>query len=74
MSWNPSTSVNTPQAQIEYRIYVNGILELDSDTIGQTTQVYVFPNGTGDPQPVYVVAVDQYGNVSPPSNTVNIDF
>jgi chitodextrinase len=74
MSWTPSTSVNTPQAQIEYRIYVNGIHEIDSDTIGQTTQVYVFPDGTGDPQPVYVVAVDQYGNVSPPSNVVLIDF
>jgi hypothetical protein len=74
VSWNPSTSVNEPQSQIYYRIYVKGIHEVDADTIGQTTEVYVFPDGTGDPQPVYVVAVDQYGNVSAPSNTLMVDF
>lgn len=74
VAWNPSTSVNEPQSQIYYRIYVNGIHEVDADTIGQTTEVYVFPDGTGDPQPVYIVAVDQYGNVSPPSNVLDIEF
>ncbi len=74
VSWTPSTSVNEPQSQIYYRIYVNGIHEVDADVIGQTTQVYVFPDGTGDPQPVYVVAVDQYGNTSAPSNILMVDF
>jgi hypothetical protein len=74
MSWNPSTSPNEPQSQIEYEVFVNGSHEVDSDVIGQTSQVYVFPNGAGDPQSVYVVAVDQYGNVSPPSNVVEIEF
>jgi hypothetical protein len=74
VSWNPSTSPYEPSSAIYYRIYVNGIHEVDADTIGQTTQVYVFPDGSGDPQPVYVVAVDQYGNVSPPSNILSIEF
>jgi len=74
LSWNPSTSPNEPQSQIEYEIFVNGSNEVDSDVIGQTSQVYVFPNGPGDPQSVYVVAVDQYGNVSPPSNVLEIEF
>jgi len=74
MSWNPSTSPNEPQSQIEYELFVNGANEVDSDVIGQTSQVYVFPNGPGDPQSVYVVAVDQYGNMSPPSNVVEIEF
>jgi hypothetical protein len=74
LSWNPSTSPNEPQSQIEYETFVNGSNEVDSDVIGQTSQVYVFPNGPGDPQSVYVVAVDQYGNMSPPSNVLEIDF
>jgi hypothetical protein len=74
LSWNPSTSPNEPQSQIEYELIVNGSNEIDADVIGQTSQVYVFPNGPGDPQSVYVVAVDQYGNASPPSNVVEIEF
>jgi len=74
VSWNPSTSPYESQSQIEYLFYVNGMLEADADTIGQTIDQYVFPNGPGDPQQVYVVAVDQYGNVSPPSNILTIDF
>jgi hypothetical protein len=74
VSWNPSTSPNEPQSQIEYEVFVNGSNEVDSDVIGQTSQIYVFPNGPGDPQSVYVVAVDQYGNMSPPSNVLEIDF
>ena len=71
VSWNPSTSVNTPQSEILYEIYVGGVPEYDVFTIGQTMDQYVFPNGAGDT--IYVVAVDQYGNVSAPSNILTVD-
>jgi len=74
ISFNPSTDNVTPPSQIEYRFYVNGSLEAYADVIGQTSGVYVFPNGTGEPQAVYVVAVDQAGNVSAPSNTILVSF
>jgi len=74
ISFNPSTDNVTPQSQIEYRFYVNGALEAYASVIGQTSDVFVFPNGAGEPQAVYVVAVDQAGNVSPPSNTILINF
>jgi chitodextrinase len=74
VSWNPSTSPYEPQSDIEYLFYVNGSLEADASTIGDTIDQYVFPNSSGDPQEIYVVAVDQYGNISPPSNVLTMDF
>jgi len=74
ISFNPSTDNVTPQSQIEYRFYVNGSLEAYASVIGQTSDVFVFPNGSGDPQQIYVVAVDQAGNVSQPSNVLTVDF
>lgn len=76
VSWNPSTDNVTPQSQIEYRFYVNGLFEPDATVIGQTSNVYVFPNppGSGGIEQIYVVAVDQAGNVSAPSNVLTVDF
>jgi hypothetical protein len=78
ISWNPSTSVNEPQADIQYNIYIDGVLDsLDSSTaqqgtLGQTESIYIFPRGADVPAQVWVVAVDQFGNQSAPSNILTI--
>lgn len=73
ISWNPSTSVNEPQSQIQYNIYMDGVLDSFDGTVGQTSQVYIFPRGADLPAQVWVVAVDQFGNQSAPSNVLTID-
>ena len=79
ISWNPSTSPNTPQSQIQYFIYIDGVLDIyDSSTAaqgtaGQTQQIYIFPRGATVPTQVFVVAVDQFGNESLPSNVLTIN-
>jgi hypothetical protein len=70
ISWNPSTSKNEPQQDIVYNIYINGILDVNDSTVGQTLDVYIFPRGATLPAQVYVVAVDNLGNVSAPSNVL----
>lgn len=78
ISWNPSTSPNTPQSQIQYYIYIDGVLDIyDSSTTaqgteGQTQNIYIFPRGATTPAQVFVVAVDQFGNESEPSNVLTI--
>ncbi len=79
ISWNPSTSVNEAQADIDYYIYVNGVLDINDSSVGpeagQTSNIYIFSRGATDPAQVYVVAVDQFGNTSAPSNVLTIpDF
>jgi hypothetical protein len=64
ISWNPSTSANEPQGDIEYDIYINGVLDINDSTVGQTTGIYIFPRGATLPAQVWVVAVDQSGNTS----------
>jgi hypothetical protein len=79
MSWNPSTSVNEAQADIQYNIYIDGALDVfDSSTaqqgtLGQTENIYIFPRGATTPAKVWVVAVDQFGNQSAPSNILTIE-
>jgi hypothetical protein len=73
VSWNPSTSVNEPQADIQYVFYIDGVEDSDDGTVGQTSNVYIFPRGAIEPSPVWVVAIDQFGNQSAPSNTLTID-
>jgi hypothetical protein len=72
ISWNPSTSVNEPQSQIQYNIYIDGVLDSFDSTVGDTSQVYIFPRGATVPAQVWVVAVDQFGNQSAPSNVLTI--
>ncbi len=73
ISWNPSTSVNEPQADIQYNIYIDGVLDFPDTSVGQTSQVYIFPHGNATlPAQVWVVAVDQFGNQSAPSNILTI--
>jgi hypothetical protein len=72
ISWNPSTSVNEPQSQIQYNIYIDGILDSFDSSVGQTTDVYIFPRGANVPAQVWVVAIDQFGNQSAPSNILTI--
>jgi hypothetical protein len=72
ISWTPSTSVNEPQQDVEYDIYINGVLDINDSTVGQTTGVYIFPRGATLPAQVYVVAVDQFGNTSAPSNVLTL--
>jgi hypothetical protein len=70
ISWNPSTSANEPQADIQYDIYIDGVLDSFDSTVGDTTQVYIFPRGATEPAQVWVVAVDNLGNTSAPSNVL----
>jgi hypothetical protein len=72
ISWNPSTSVNEPQSEIQYNIYVDGVLDSFDSSVGQTQGVYIFPRGATVPAKVYVVAVDRFGNTSAPSNVLTI--
>jgi hypothetical protein len=78
ISWNPSTSVNTPQADIQYLIYIDGVLDLNDSSVasqgttGDTTNIYIFPRGANIPAQVWVVALDQLGNQSAPSNVLTI--
>jgi len=79
ISWNPSTSPNEAQSQIQYDIYIDGVLDIyDSSTTqqgteGQTQNIYIFPRGATVPAQVFVVAVDQFGNQSGPSNVLVIN-
>jgi chitin-binding protein len=72
ISWNPSTSVNEPQSQIQYNIYIDGVLDSFDSSVGQTQGVYIFPRGATVPAQVWVVAVDQVGNASARSNVLTI--
>src|SRR5271157_799859 len=72
VSWNPSTSANEPQADIQYVFYEAGVLDSYDGTVGDTTDVYIFPRGATDPVPVWVVAIDNLGNVSAPSNVLSL--
>jgi len=72
ISWNPSTSPNEPQSQIQYNIYIDGVLDTFDSSVGVTQQVYIFPRGATLPAQVFVVAVDQFGNQSLPSNLLTI--
>jgi hypothetical protein len=73
ISWNPSTSIYEPQQDIQYDIYMDGVLDSNDGTVGQTSDVYIFPRGATLPAQVFVVAVDNHGNVSAPSNVLTID-
>jgi hypothetical protein len=72
ISWNPSTSSNEVQSQIQYNIYIDGVLDTFDSSVGVTQQVYIFPRGGTLPAQVFVVAVDQFGNQSLPSNILTI--
>lgn len=72
ISWNPSTSVNEPQSQIQYNVYINGVLDSFDSSVGVTQNVYIFPRGATVPSQVWVVAVDQFGNQSARSNVLTI--
>ncbi|HEY6331563.1 MAG TPA: fibronectin type III domain-containing protein [Blastocatellia bacterium] len=82
--WDPSTSANTPQADIQYLIYIDGVLDLfDSSVASQGTTgdtgspsqpIYIFPRGATVPAPVWIVAVDQFGNQSARSNVLTIQY
>ncbi len=75
ISWNPSTSANEPQADIQYNIYIDGVLDIPDTSVGVTQDVYIFPRGAAATSQVWVVAVDQFGNQSAPSNFLTItDF
>jgi hypothetical protein len=52
---------------------MDGVLDSFDGTVGQTQQVYIFPRGANLPASVFVVAVDNLGNVSAPSNVLTID-
>jgi hypothetical protein len=72
ISWNPSTSPNEAQSQIQYNVYIDGLLDVFDSSVGVTQQVYIFPRGATVPAQVFVVAVDQFGNQSLPSNVLSI--
>ncbi len=70
ISWNPSTSANEPQADITYEPYIDGVFDSFDSSVGDTNQVYIFPRGADEPATVWIVAVDNLGNVSAPSNVL----
>lgn len=72
VSWNPSVSANEPQQDIQYVFYINGVLDSYDGTVGQTSQVYIFPRGATNPASCFVVAIDNLGNVSAPSNVIEL--
>ena len=72
ISWNPSTSPNEAPSLIQYDIYIDGVLDGFDCTVGATQQNYIFPRGATTPAQVFVVAVDQFGNQSLPSNILTI--
>jgi len=72
VSWNPSTSANEPQQDIQYVFYINGVLDSYDGTVGQTSDVYIFPRGATNPAQAFVVAIDNLGNVSAPSNVLTL--
>ncbi len=72
VSWNPSTSANEPQQDIQYVFYINGVLDSYDGTVGQTSEVYIFPRGATNPAQVFVVAIDNLGNISAPSNVLTV--
>jgi hypothetical protein len=51
----------------------NGVFDSFDSVLGQTSQVYIFPRGASVPAQVYVVAVDQNGNASSPSNVLALN-
>jgi hypothetical protein len=87
LSWNASTSPYEPSSQIQYWVvidvtqYVAGIGvesttaidQGDSPPPGQTSSQYLFAPAQGTFS-TWVIAVDQYGNVSPPSNVVSVSY
>jgi len=72
VSWNPSTSANEPQADIQYVFYINGVLDSYDGTVGQTQNVYIFPRGATNPAQAWVVAIDNLGNISARSNVITL--
>jgi hypothetical protein len=73
LSWNGSTSPYEPSSNIEYVIIEDGVPDFDdSPAAGQTSAQDIFDRVGAVPMNVSVVAVDQFGNVSPPSNTVSV--
>jgi hypothetical protein len=69
LQWSPSSDPVTPQADIRYLVYVNGKHESTvSDTIG-STETFAFP-GNSATNTFYVVAEDEAGLLSEPSNLV----
>jgi Fibronectin type III domain len=72
LSWNPSVSANEPQDDIRYDIYIDGVLDTPDSEVGQTQDVYFFPLGADFPLQVFVVAVDNLGNMSAPSNVCTV--
>jgi len=73
LSWNPSSSPYEPSSDIQYLILENGLPDFDdSPPPGQTFADYVFDRYGVGTMSVEVVAIDQYGNVSPPGNAVSV--
>ena len=67
-----TTSANESQADIQYVFYINGVLDSYDGTVGQTNDVYIFPRGATNPVQFFVVAIDNLGNVSAPSNVITL--
>lgn len=68
LHWSPSTDPVTPQSQIRYRVYQDGVEQRYEDTVG-LTESWVF-GGMNEPFTVYVVAEDKAGLLSKPSNVI----
>jgi hypothetical protein len=87
LAWNGSTSPYESSSQIQYWVvidvtqYVAGVGVVsttaidqgDSPPPGQTSAQYLFAPAQGTFS-TWVIAVDQFGNVSPPSNVVTVSY
>jgi hypothetical protein len=73
LSWNPSTSPYEPSSAIQYLIVEDGVADTeDSPPPGQTFADDVFNRVGSGQMSVSVVAIDQFGNVSSPSNVISV--
>jgi hypothetical protein len=73
LAWNGSTSPYESSSDIQYVIIEDGVPDFDdSPPPGQTFADYVFNRVGVGQMNVYVIAVDQFGNASQPSNTISV--
>jgi chitinase len=68
-SWTPSTDDQDPPQAIRYQLFINGVLDPASTTIGASRNLTYGVDGLN----TFVLrAVDSAGNVSAPSNEVKL--
>ena len=71
LDWDQSTDDSDPQSLLLYDVYINGVLR-GSRGDGYRRDGHLLPCRNGAELRIVVRAVDTFGNVSAPSNTIVI--